>query len=41
MDIPTDIDTEMDRIFFIKAVDQFMVMILLNFIFNKQFTLSL
>lgn len=26
MDIPTDVDTESDRIFFIKAVAQFMVM---------------
>lgn len=25
MDIPTDVDTESDRIFFIKAVAQFMV----------------
>lgn len=26
MDIPTDVDTEADRVFFIKAVAQFMVM---------------
>ena len=25
MDIPTDVDTESDRVFFIKAVAQFMV----------------
>lgn len=32
MDIPTDVDTESDRIFFIKAVAQFMVMYFLEFI---------
>lgn len=32
MDIPTDVDTESDRIFFIKAVAQFMVTSCLTFI---------
>ncbi len=36
MDIPTDVDTESDRIFFIKAVAQFMVRTFLAFIHNVQ-----
>ncbi|KAJ0064976.1 hypothetical protein NL108_000930, partial [Boleophthalmus pectinirostris] len=31
MDIPTDVDTESDKIFFIKAVAQFMVIILVSY----------
>lgn len=40
MDIPTDVDTETDRIFFIKAVAHFMVMSFLKFIQNVLFTPS-
>lgn len=32
MDIPTDVDTEADRVFFIKAVAQFMVISLASFV---------
>lgn len=38
MDIPTDVDTESDRVFFIKAVAQFMVMCCLKQIKQCSFT---
>lgn len=37
MDIPSDVDTESDRVFFIKAVAQFMVTFRLPFLFTDNY----